>query len=313
MGSCGVLKKPHELCITIKNVHTLYLVPKSDGSHRFVTDFSSLLPFIGKLEIITPSISQAKTILSSFTYFVELDLSHCFWQGPMSPHDSAYLATPHPFGGLRVYAREPQGIRNASEHNSERLSIIYGDMERDKKMTRMADGLYVGRDTLEDLSSNLREVFCRAQNCGLTFKPNKIVVCLVSTILFGWKKMGQNWSPTDHVISPLSSSPSPKTVKQLRGWIGAYRQISDTIKDHSVTLTDLEKESSGRKSRDEIKWTPSLLDSFNQAKISLKSIKSITMPRPTDTLHIYPDFSQNANAVGGHLIIERIINNKRIK
>ena len=179
MESWGVLKKPHELGITVKNVHTSYLVPKSDGSHRFVTDFSSLLPFIGKLEIITPSISQSKRILSSFTYFVELDLSHCFWQGPMSPHDSAYLAMPHPFGGLRVYAREPQGIRNASEHNSWRLSIIYGDMERDKKMTQMADGLYVGGDTLEDLSSNLREVFCRAQNCGLTFKPNKSVVSLV--------------------------------------------------------------------------------------------------------------------------------------
>ena len=37
------------------------------------------------------------------------------------------------------------------------------------------------------------------------------------------------------------------------------------------------------------------------------------MPRPTDTLHIYPDFSQNAKAVGGHLIIARIINNKPVK
>ena len=137
MEQWGVLKKPHDLGVTVRNVHTSYLIPKTDGSYRFVTDFTSLLPFIGKLEVISPTIPQAKRTLSSFRYFVELDLSHCFWQGQMSPVDSSYLATPHPFGGLRVYAREPQGIRNASEHNSERLSIIFGDLEKNKKMTRM--------------------------------------------------------------------------------------------------------------------------------------------------------------------------------
>lgn len=305
MESFGVLKRPHDLGITPRNVHTSYLVPKIDGKYRFVTDFTSLLPFIGKLEVVSPSIAQAKRILSGFKYFVELDLSHCFWQGPMSAEDTRFLATPHPFGGLRVYAREPQGIRNASEHNSERLGTIFGDMEMDKRMTRMADGLYVGGETLDILVANLKEVFQRARNCGLTFKPSKIVICPISTILFGWKKNGNSWSPTSHVMSPLASSPPPKTVKQLRGWIGAYRQVAETIKDYSVTLSSLEKEVSGKKSRDEIKWSPSLLTDFNNAKLSLKSSQSITIPLPSDTLHIYPDFSQTANAVGGHLIIER--------
>ena len=306
MESWGVLKKPHDLGITVKNVHTSYLVPKSDGSHRFVTDFTSLLPFIGKLEIISPTISQAKRMLSSFKYFIELDLSHCFWQGQMSVEDSSYLATPHPFGGIRCYAREPQGIRNASEHNSERLSIVFGDLEKDKKMTRMADGLYIGGDTLETLSDNFVEVLSRAEKCGLTFKPSKVVICPISTILFGWKKNGDQWSPTSHVMTPLSSSQPPKTVKQLRGWIGAYRQLSETIKDHAITLTLLEKETAGRKSRDEIKWTPPLLASFNTAKESLKHSQSVTIPKPSDILHIYPDTSQSANAVGGHLVIERM-------
>lgn len=308
MESWGVLRKPHDLGITVKNVHTSYLVPKSDGSYRFVTDFTSLLPFIGKLEIVSPTISQAKRILSSFNYFIELDLSHCFWQGSMSSTDSAYLATPHPFGGIRCYAREPQGIRNASEHNSERLSIIFGDLERDKRMTRMADGLYVGGQDLNQLSQNLIEVLSRAKNCGLTFKPSKIVVCPVSTVLFGWKKTHDQWSPTSHVISPLSTSPPPKTVKQLRGWIGAYRQVSETIKDHAITLSLLEKETAGKKSREEIKWSPTLLENFEQAKQSLLKSQSVTIPKPSDTLHIYPDFSETANAVGGHLILERTEN-----
>ena len=305
MERMGVLCKPEVLGITPKNVHTSYLIPKSDNSYRFVTDFTSLLPFIGKLEVCSPTISQAKRILSSFRYHIELDLSHCYWQGSISPSDSQYLATPHPFGGLRVYCREPQGIRNASEHNSERLARIFGDLEQQKKMCRLADGLYIGGNTFDELSTNFTTVMNRAKLCNLTFKPTKIVVCPESTVLFGWKKSGKNWSPTNHVISPLAQAPVPKTVKQLRGFIGAYRQLSSTIPNYSIHLQGLEKYAGGKNSRDYVKWTEDLTKEFETAKDSLKNIQSITMPLPTDILHIYTDFSETANAVGAHLLIQR--------
>ena len=304
MEAMGVLAKPEDLGIIPKNVHTSYLVPKTDGKYRFVTDFTNLLPFIGKLEVVMPSIPSAKRAISGFKYLAELDLSHCFWQGSMSASDSQYLATPHPFGGLRVYCREPQGIRNASEHNSERLARIFGDLERDKKMCRMADGLYIGGDTLEDLSLNLSTVLNRIRLAGLTIKPSKVVICPKETILFGWKMSDNKWSPTNHVVSPLSQAPLPKTVKQLRGFIGAYRQLSSTIKDHAVALSSLEKLVGGKPSREVIKWDSSLTEEFEKAKLSLTNIKSITIPSTTDFLHIYPDFSESANAIGSHLVIK---------
>lgn len=305
MERMGVLCKPEDLGIVPKNVHTSYLVPKTDGSYRFVTDFTNLLPFIGKLEVVAPSISQAKRILSAFKFHAELDLSNCFWQGGISAHDSQYLCTPHPFGGLRTYCREPQGIRNASEHNSERLARIFGDLERDKKMCRMADGLYVGGDSLSELSRNLSTVLHRSRLAGLTFKPSKVVICPQSTVLFGWKKCGNLWSPTNHVISPLSQAPLPTTVKQLRGFIGAYRQLSDTIRGTATTLGSLEKYVGGKPSREHVKWDDQLKLDFDLAKQSLLNIQSISIPKPSDTLHIYPDFSETANAVGSHLVIHR--------
>ena len=312
MEAMGVLAKPEDIGVIPRNVHTSYLVPKTDGKYRFVTDFTNLLPFIGKLEVVTPSIPQAKRILSTFKYHIELDLSHCFWQGSMSPTDSQYLATPHPFGGLRVYTREPQGIRNASEHNSERLARIFGDLEKDQRMCRMADGLYIGGSTLEELSDNLCTVFNRAKLAGLTFKPSKIIVCPKETILFGWKKLGDQWSPTNHVVSPLSQAPLPKTIKQLRGFIGAYRQLSSTIKNYSTTLGNLEKHAGGKTSREHVQWTNELKTEFENAKKSLTNIQSIAIPKPSDTLHIYPDFSETANAVGSHLVIHREEDNVKL-
>ena len=81
-------------------------------------------------------------MLARFKYNIVMDLSNYFWQGGMRKEDIQYLATPHPYKGLRVYTVEPQGLRNASEHSYEKLTRIYGDLRQDNRMTCMADGLY---------------------------------------------------------------------------------------------------------------------------------------------------------------------------
>ena len=55
------------------------------------------------------------------------------------------------------------------------------------------------------------------------------------------KKIGHEWFPTDHVLSPLAQAEPPSTVKKLRGWLGAYRQIAKTIPNHSVAIQTFEK------------------------------------------------------------------------
>ena len=158
------------------------LVPKAEpGEYRVVSDFNSLNVHIRKPEVILKTIEETKQVLAEFDYHAELDLSNYYWQGGMLIEDSRYLATPHPFGGLRVYTAEPQGLKGASEHGSERLAGIYGDMERDKKTVRHADGIYVLGNSEEEVYKNLSEVFQRAKLSGLTFKPKKIIICPKTT------------------------------------------------------------------------------------------------------------------------------------
>ena len=83
---------------------------------------------------------EAKEFLAKKRFHVEIDLSNYFYQGSMRVADSQYLGTPHPYKGIVVYATEPQGLKNASEHSFERLARIYGDMCQEGRMTRMAPG-----------------------------------------------------------------------------------------------------------------------------------------------------------------------------
>ena len=125
----GVLAKPEEVGVVPAFVVPSMLQPKPEKNEwRLVSDFTPLNIHIRKLETVSPSIKDAKNILAKYKYNIECDLSHCFFQGGMRKEDIQYLATPHPYKGLRVYCVEPQGLRNASEHAYERLARIFGDL-----------------------------------------------------------------------------------------------------------------------------------------------------------------------------------------
>ena len=310
----GVLRKPEDLGIVPEFVVPSMLTPKPESNEwRLVTDFTALNIHIKKLETVNPTITDAKEKLARFNYHVQLDLSNYFYQGGMGIEDIQYLATPHPFKGLRVYTCEPQGLKNASEHAYERLARIYGDLCENEQMTRMADGIFVLGDTLEQLYENFKEVLHRARLCGLTFKPSKIIVAPVNTTLFGWRKIGDGWRPTDHTISPLAAASFPTTVKQMRSWLGSFKQLSQSINNYAVLLAPLEDIVASRGSAERITWTKQLELAFNKAKDSLKSINTVFVPKPTDFLHTYSDFSARNEAVGGRLEIQRVDKNGSIQ
>ena len=112
----------------------------------------------------------------------------------MKKNDMKYFAAPHPYKGLRVYCVEPQGLRNASKHAYERLARIFGDLCMKERMTRMADGLYIVADKVEELYENFIEVLKRARNAGLMFKPKKIIVAPRETV---WLEEDGRWMETN--------------------------------------------------------------------------------------------------------------------
>ena len=174
-----------------------------------------------------------------------------------------------------------------------------------ERMTRMADGLFVLGETLEELESNFKEVLTRARLSGLTFKPSNISIAPVNTVLFGWQKVGDGWKPLSHTVSPLTKADPPTTVKQLRSWLGSYKQLTSCISQYAKFLEPLEDVVGGRASAERIVWTEVLMKNFELAKKSLNNIQTIHVPKPGDILHTYSDFSQSSKAVGGRLEIHR--------
>ena len=151
----------------------------------------------------------------------------------MQQSDVKFLGTIHPYKGLRVYTCHPQGLKGASERSYETLVRIYGDLIQSGKLAQMADSLHVVGSTIQELAQNYVEVLNRAELCGLTFKPSKVIVCPRNIKLFGWELRDHVWHPTAHTISALVNAPRPITVKQMRSFLGSYKQLSASLPNYA--------------------------------------------------------------------------------
>ena len=78
-----------------------------------------------------------------------------------------------------------------------------------------------------------------------------------------------------------------------------------TIIDYAVLLSPLEKAVAGLESAEKVQWTPELSNQFNNAKEALNNVDTIYIPKPTDKLEIFVDYSQDKKAVGGRMLIKR--------
>ena len=184
----NILVTPDSVGVTPVYVSPSLLVPKDDGKWRVVTNFTGLNNYIRKAPALSPTIEEVKLALAKFKHIASLDLSHYYFQNGMSRHDMQFLATHHPYKGIRMYAVEPQGLKNASEHSYERLARVIGDLCQRGIVTRQADGVYVGGNTLTELYDHLTEVLQRFRDSSLTVKPSKFVINPNKIILFCWEK-----------------------------------------------------------------------------------------------------------------------------
>ena len=302
----GVLVKPETVGVNVEYVSPSLLVPKTEkGEYRVVTDFSSLNVYLKKIPNTSPTIAQARSRIAKARYVIHMDLSSYFHQNGMQLSDIKYLGTIHPYKGLRVYTVDPQGLKGASERCYEKLARIYGDMVQSGQLAQMADGLHPLGDSIPELIKNYTEVLRRARECGLTFKPNKVIICPRTINLFGWILKDNVWYPTAHTISTLCNAPIPTTIKKMRSFLGSFKQLSSSLPKYAQVLHKLETIVAGKASAEKIVWTTELNEAFLAAKQLAKHPIGVAEPRPSDKISTYSDYSAEHRAVGGRMVIER--------
>lgn len=302
----GVFKRPEEIDVVAEYINPSFLVTKKNGiSKRLVTAFADVGRYCKPQPALMPDVDSTLQHIAKWKYIICTDLSNAFYQIPLSENSIKYCGVATPFKGTLVYVRSAMGMPGSETALEELMCRVLGDLLTEGIVTKLADDLYCGADTPEDLLNNWERVLSALQRCSMNLSPKKTIIAPKTTTILGWCWEGGSISASPHRISTLSTCLPPEKVKGMRSFIGAFKVLSRVLPNCSSYITPLEKAISGAQSTDTIKWTDELKNHFKLAQHSLQNNRKITLPTPSDLIWIITDGSVKQQGIGSTMYVRR--------
>lgn len=302
----GVFAKPEDIGVPVEYLNMSFLVPKPQNKDdfRLVTAFGEVGQYSRPQPSLMPNVNDVLLDIGRWKFIIKTDLKSAYYQIPLSKSSMSYCGTATPFKGVRVYTRCAMGLPGSETALEELMNRVLGQLIQNSNVAKIADDLYVGGDTLEEVLDVWEQVLDAMSKNKLGLSGPKTIILPQSTTILGWIWSNGTLRVSAHRVAALSSVEIPRKVRGLRSFIGAYKVLSRIIKGYATYMHPLEQVIAGKKSHEEIVWTDELVHHFKVAQESLKSVEVITIPKPDDLLSIVTDGALK-HGIGATLFIVR--------
>ena len=287
----GVLAKPEEVGVTVEYLNPSFLIRKPNGGSRLVTSFGEVGQYSKPQPSLMPDVGSVFRNIANWEVIIKSDLLKAFYQIPLARKSMKYCGIVTPFKGIRVYTRCAMGMPGSETCLEELMSRILGNQIQNGTVAKIADDLFVGGHDEQEALHNWTEVLQILHRNNITLSADKTIICPKSTNILGWIWTQGTLSASPHRVTALATVDPPTTVQGLRSFVGAYKVLSRVLRGYSDLLNPLDRATAGKQSRDKINWSDDLLAAFKEAQLALRSCKTITIPRPSDTLWVVTDGS----------------------
>ncbi len=133
-----------------------------------------------------PNVNNVLRDIGQWKYIIVSDLHHAFYQIPLSRDSRKFYGVATPYKGIRVYTRSPMGMPGSKTSLEELMSRVLGDLFQDGLVAKLADDLYVGGQSPEEVLAHWDTVLHRMSRNNLRLSAPKTVVCPATTTILGW-------------------------------------------------------------------------------------------------------------------------------
>ena len=263
------------------------LVPKPDGSSRFVIDYRKVNALVKKDAYPLPRIEDCIESIGQAKFISKLDLLKGFWQIGLSPQaqeigafvalGQTYLPLVMPFG-LSTAPTAFQALMN------EVVRQIPGT-------TVYIDDILVYSDIWEDHVDRLGKLFSALSEAGLVINLRKSDFGHAQVTYLGFR-VGQGLlAPLDSKIQCIVKLPAPtnrRAVRRFLGMIGFYRKFICNFALLAKPLTDL------LKGKSKFYWSPDCQEAFCNLKDVLCNYPILRLPNFSKPFILACDASQVA-------------------
>jgi hypothetical protein len=121
----GVLQKEEGLST---HAAPIFLVPKHDGTVRWVSDFRELNKIIRRWIFPLPKINEILCKRKGYTFFTKLDISMQFYAFELDKESQDLCIISTPFGNYR-YLHAPMGVKQTPDFAQQVMEDVLCDIE----------------------------------------------------------------------------------------------------------------------------------------------------------------------------------------
>ena len=262
------------------------LVTKKDGSTRFCVDYRAVNDLSIKDAYPLPRIDDSLDALNGGRWFNIMDLMSGYWQIMMEPEDiekTAFTTSQ----GLYEFKVMPFGLANAPATFERLMESVLRGLQWEECLVYM-DDIIVAGSSIEQCLQRLDHVFERLQAAGLKLKPSKCSFFRKNVTFLGHVVTEDGVHTDPEKIRHVKEWPVPKTVKEVRSFLGLcsyYRKFISGFAQMARPLNRLTEKTSS------FVWDGACEESFTKLKEALTSAPVLAYPRQTGQFILDTDSS----------------------
>ena len=262
-----------------------FIIPKKDGTVRFISDFRELNKRIKRKPFPIPHIQDMLLNLEGFQWATSLDLNMGYYHMRLTPFAKTLCTIILPFGKYE-YQRIPMGLCNSPDIFQEKMSELMDGL--DFVRAYIDDLLCLTKGSFEDHLEKLERVFHRLQKAGLKINANKSFFARPELEYLGYWITRQGIKPVQKKVDAIMKISEPKNRKELRSFIGIVNYYRDMWLRRSHVLAPLASLTS---KKTPWKWGEQQGKAFQMAKRIIAREVMLAYPDFTKPFDLHTDAS----------------------